>query len=251
MTSGVSFITGASSGIGRALALELAARGVRLALAARRVELLSELEEQIGRNENVLIIPCDVTEQQDVRKAIATTVEHFGGIDLAVLSAGVSGRTKPLGFSAAPLVKIVSTNLFGVAYCLEELIPLMTRTGVGTIAVISSLAADRSLTDSAPYAASKAAVSMLFDGMRATLASEGVRLVTIEPGFIRTEMTAGFERMPFLMEADESARLILRRIDRGDKVIRFPLVPSLFMRLMRMTPNFVFDALTTRLSRKV
>jgi NAD(P)-dependent dehydrogenase (short-subunit alcohol dehydrogenase family) len=251
MTPGVSFITGASSGIGRALALELAERGARLALAARRVERLRELENRLGKSDNLLVMPCDVTRQEDVRKAIATTLERFGGIDLALLSAGVSGRTKPLKFAAAPLEKIVSTNLFGVAYCLEELIPLMARSGKGTIAVLSSLAADRSLTDSAPYSASKAAVSMLFDGMRATLASRGVRLITIEPGFVRTEMTEGFERMPFLMEADESARLILRRIERGDKVIRFPLVPSLFMKLVRMTPNFVFDALSSKLSRKV
>jgi NAD(P)-dependent dehydrogenase (short-subunit alcohol dehydrogenase family) len=251
MPTEVSFITGASSGIGRALAIELAARGAKLALAARRAEMLKDLEEHIGQRAKVLSIPCDVTRQEDVRRAIGSTVEHFGGIDLALLSAGVSGRTKPSMFSAASLEKIVLTNLFGVAYCLEELIPLMTRKGHGTIAVLSSLAADRSMTDSASYAASKASVSSLFDGMRATLASQGVRLVTIEPGFIRTDMTAGFERMPFVMEADEAARLILKRIDRGDKVIRFPLVPSLFMKVVKLTPNFIFDALTTRLGRKV
>jgi len=199
----------------------------------------------------VLTYRCDVTKQEDVKQAIAKTVERFGGIDLAILSAGVSGRTKPLKFSAAPVEKVFSTNVFGVAYCLEELIPLMTTRESGTIAVLSSLAADRSLTDSAVYAASKAAVSSLFDGMRATLATRGVRLVIIEPGFVRTEMTEGFKSMPFLMDADEAARLILRRIERGDRTIRFPLIPSLFMKAIRITPNVVFDALTTRLIGKI
>jgi len=247
----VVLITGASSGIGHALALELAARGARLSLSARRADRLDELASKVAQPANLLTLACDVTKQDDVKMTIARTVERFGVIDLAILSAGVSERTNPLKFSAAKFETIVATNLFGVSYCLEELIPLMTKQGHGTIAVLSSLAADRSLTDSAAYAASKAAVSSLFDGMRATLARHGVRLVIIEPGFVRTEMTAGFKRMPLLVEADEAARLILRRIDRGDKVIRFPLLSSIFMKLVRITPNVLFDALTTRLGRKL
>ncbi len=251
MPVSVAFITGASSGIGRALAIELAPRGYHLSLAARREELLNQLASEIGGSqENVLTVTCDVAIQKDVKLAIQTTVERFGGIDLAILSAGVSGRTNPLKFEASSLEALVSTNLFGVAYCLEELIPLMKKRGGGTIAVLSSIAADRGMNISTAYCASKAAVSSLCEGLRGTLRKHGIRLVTIEPGFVRTPMTAGFKRMPFVMEADVAARLILRRIERGDRVIRFPFLPSVFMKLVRIAPDSLFDAVTARLEVK-
>lgn len=247
MGTSVSFITGASSGIGRALALELAARGHRLSLAARRGELLHQLSREISHGgEDVLTVRCDVAVQNDVKHAVAATVERFGRIDLAILSAGVSGKMKASHFQAARLESIFSINVLGVAYCLEELIPLMKSQGGGTIAVISSIAAERALSDSAVYSSSKSSVSKLFDGMRGPLAREGIRLVTIEPGFVHTEMTAGMKTMPFVMDADAAARLILRRLDRGDRIIRFPLIPSVFMKVIGILPAWLFDALTTR-----
>lgn len=246
MNTPVAFITGASSGIGRALALELARRDYCLGLAARRVELLDELATEIGaRPKQLLSLRCDVADQTQVRSAVAGTIAQFGRIDLAILSAGVGGPTELLRFEASAVERLVRTNLFGVAYCLEELIPLMKSEG-GTIAIISSLAADRGIPDSAVYAASKAAVSSLCEGMRGTLRNHGIRLVTIEPGYVRTAMTARFKRMPFLVEADQAARLILRRIARGDRVIRFPMLPSIFMKLVRLLPNSVFDFFTSK-----
>jgi len=245
MTTPVAFITGASSGIGRALALEVAKRGYRLALAARRQDLLVELAAEIGaENSAVKTFACDVADQTQVKRAISATVQEFGSIDLAILSAGVGGPTDPVHFYAKDIERLVTTNLFGVAYCLEELIPLMTSRSAGTIAVLSSIAADRGIPDSAGYCASKAALSTLCEGLRGTLRKQGIRLVTIEPGYVRTPMTTRFKRMPFLMEADDAARLILRRIERGDRVIRFPLIPSIFMKVVRILPDSLFDVLT-------
>ncbi|MEP7270625.1 MAG: SDR family NAD(P)-dependent oxidoreductase [Acidobacteriota bacterium] len=245
MSNQVSLITGASSGIGRALALELGKDGARLAIAARRRDLLDELATETGKPaQDILVSTCDVASQKNVKETVAAAVERFGRIDLAILAAGVGGKTNPLKFHAGAIENLISINLLGVAYCLEELIPLMLRQGGGTIAVISSIAADRGIPDSAAYCASKAAVSTLCEGLRGTLRKHNVRLVTIEPGYVRTAMTEGFKRMPFVMEADEAARLILRRIKRGDRVIRFPLLPSLFMKLVRLVPNVLFDAAT-------
>ncbi len=241
------FITGASSGIGHALARELAPKGYALALAARRQDLLDDLcaeVRQLGGEAIPLI--CDVGDQEQVKQAIAKTIEHFGRIDLAILSAGIGGTTKATEFKADGLQRLVRTNLFGVAYCLEELLPILQRQNGGTIAAISSLAGDRGMPGSAGYCASKAALSTLFDGLRPELKTQNIKLVTIEPGYVLTPMTESFGKMPFLMMADEAARLILRRIERGDRVIRFPFLPSVFMKLVRILPVSLFDVFVSK-----
>ncbi|MBK6797138.1 MAG: SDR family NAD(P)-dependent oxidoreductase [Acidobacteria bacterium] len=243
----VAFITGASSGIGYELALELARQGYLLALTARRETLLDELAEKVKSiGTDALSITCDVSDQQQVRKAIEETVVHFKRIDLAILSAGISEPTVAEDFSAADFEKLLRTNLLGVSYCLEELVQIMVRQRNGVIAAISSLAADRGVPGSAGYCATKAALSSLFEGMRVDLKRFGVGLVTIEPGYVRTPMTAGFGNMPLVMEADASARLILRRIESGDRVIRFPLPASILMKLMRILPVTLFDLIVAR-----
>ena len=243
----VAFITGASSGIGYELALELARQGYVLALTARRETLLDELAEKVKSiGTDALSITCDVSDQQQVRKAIEETVVHFKRIDLAILSAGISEPTVAEDFSAADFEKLLRTNLLGVSYCLEELVQIMIRQRNGVIAAISSLAADRGVPGSAGYCATKAALSSLFEGMRVDLKRFGVGLVTIEPGYVRTPMTAGFGNMPLVMEADASARLILRRIERGDRVIRFPLPASILMKLLRVLPVTLFDLIVAR-----
>ena len=240
------FITGASSGIGSALALELTGQGYRLALAARRESALAELAAHVRqRGGEALTLACDVQNPAQVEQAIATTLAHYDRIDLAILSAGIGRPTEPLKFNAAALVDMTATNYFGVAYCLEHLIPALLKQQPqgGTIAVLSSLAGDRGMPGFSGYGATKAALNALCDGLRAQLARERIRLVTVAPGYVRTPMTAHNPVMPFLMEADAAARLILRRIERGDRLIRFPLVPSLFMRLMKWLPVSLFDAI--------
>ncbi len=233
--------------MGRAIALELASHGYRLALAARSKDALEELaSEARRRGGEALALPCDVRDEEQVKRAVAETLQRFTRIDLAILSAGIGDPTDAANFTAAPFAAMVETNVMGVVYGLEALIPAMRRQGGGTIAALSSLAADRGMPGSSGYSATKAALSSLCDGMRAELSQHHIRLVTIEPGYVRTPMTAHHKRMPFVMEADAAARLILRRIERGDRVIRFPLPASLFMRLMRVLPVSLFDALAVK-----
>lgn len=243
----VVFITGASSGIGYALAKELAPKGFALALAARRTDLLDALcEEVLQAGGDAIALSCDVGEQAQVKKAVAETVARFGRIDLAILSAGIGGPTNAIEFNAEKFQRLLQTNLLGVAFCLEELLPLMRQQGGGTIAAISSLAGDRGFPGSAGYCATKAALSTLFDGLRAELKTHSVNLVTIEPGYVQTPMTESFGKMPFMMKADEAARLILHRLERGDRVIRFPLAASAFMKLMRILPVSLFDKIAAK-----
>jgi len=239
----IGFITGASSGIGYELALALAAKGYALALSARRKYLLDRLAVELqGRGADVIALECDVGDQTQVRQAVAETMTRFGRVDLAILSAGIGGPTRAADFEAAKFERLLRTNLLGVAYCLESLIPAMRgQSGGGTIAAISSLAGDRGIPGSAGYCATKAGLSTLFDGLRVELREQGIRLVTIEPGYVLTPMTEAFGQMPFSMRADEAAHLIVRRLEHGDRVIRFPLPASAFMKLMRILPVSLFD----------
>lgn len=243
----VVFITGASTGIGRALALVLAARGCALALTARRRTLLDELACEVERlGGQALALVCDVGDAQQVQAAVAATQQRFGRIDCALLSAGISEPTKAATFSAAAFEHLLQTNLLGVAYCLDVLIPLMREQGGGQIAVLSSLAGDRGMPGSAGYCASKAAVNALFDGLRGPLHPHGIELVTVAPGYVLTPMTEKFGKLPFVMTADEAAQLIVRRLERGHRIIRFPWQAAWFMRVMQILPVSWFDTLTAR-----
>lgn len=229
------------------MAQELAPKSCTLALAARRTELLDSLCESVRQTGGEAIaLTCDVSDHSQVKQAIAETIARFGRIDLAILSAGIGGSTNAADFKAENLERLLRTNLLGVAFCLEELLPVMRRQGSGTIAAISSLAGDRGFPGSAGYCATKAALSTLFDGLRVELKAQGVQLVTIEPGYVQTPMTERFGKMPFMMQADEAARLILRRLEHGDRVIRFPLAASAFMKLMRILPVSLFDRIAAK-----
>jgi NAD(P)-dependent dehydrogenase (short-subunit alcohol dehydrogenase family) len=240
-------ITGASTGIGRALALHLGSEGCRVILIARRQALLDELAAEIRQfGGQALGLACDVSEQAQVQQTIITAYQQVGRIDWAILSAGISQPTRAEAFQAAPFEHLLRTNLLGVAYCLESLIPRMRQQGGGKIAALSSLAGDRGMPGSAGYCATKAALNALFDGLRVGLKPDGIDLITIAPGYVSTPMTAKFGKLPFVLTAEAAARIILERMARGARVIRFPWPAAWVMWWLRLLPAGWFDALTAR-----
>lgn len=238
-------ITGASSGIGRALALALSRRGCRLALVARRRAALEEVAQEAGGEAH--LFPCDVREREQVRAAAQQVLEARPQVDLLILSAGIGRATDVGHFDAAHVEQVFKTNLFGAVYWIEALLPHLMERG-GMIVGLSSLAGYRGLPATAAYSASKAALTTFLESLRVDLRrrGSGVRVLTVAPGYVRTPMTAGRGRLPFLIEPEEAARRILRGIERERPLIRFPWQISLLVRLVHPLPARWYDALIAR-----
>ena len=242
----MALVVGASSGVGRALALALARERRRIGLIGRSEERLRRVAREVEMfGGEPFVAVSDVRDPVSIQGALAQVTRHGWLIETALLSSGIAAATDARSFSASALEDTIQTNLLGVANWLEALQPLLRAqpTG-GTVAVLSSLSARRAVPGgSANYSASKAAVSQLCDGMRAPWARQGIRLVTVEFGFVRTPMTAGMAQLPLVMEPEDAAQAILEGLRRGQPVIRFPRLAALTMGALRLLPPSLLDRL--------
>jgi short-subunit dehydrogenase len=238
-------LTGASSGIGRALAIEYARRRARVLLVARRRELLATLADEMraqGGHPEVLV--ADVADEGVSERAVAIALDRFGGIDAVVLNAGRGGPMFADDFRAAEVERVMEVNYFSIVRMIAAVLPVMQSVGRGQIVAISSLAAYRGMPGSGAYNASKAAVTVMMESLRTELRGSGIDITTIAPGFVRSEMTDQNEfAMPFRLEADAAARRIVRAIDARRSLYRFPLPTSLAIRLLGLLPNGIYDRL--------
>jgi short-subunit dehydrogenase len=232
-------ITGASSGIGAEMARELARRGYAVALLARRADLLQELAKQLP---NAVAVPCDVTDEAAVMSAVRAGERALGGpFDVAIANAGV-GVTGYAAKDVSDVERMMQVNYFGMLYLFHAVIPGMIERRSGRFAGIASIAGLRGLPTSSGYSASKAAMQAFLEAVRVELAPLGIRVTTVNPGFIATPMTEKNKfRMPFLMNADKAARIIIDGIERGARVVEFPWPMSLVMRFGRLLPAAVYD----------
>ncbi|MBI4347802.1 MAG: SDR family NAD(P)-dependent oxidoreductase [Elusimicrobia bacterium] len=235
-------VTGATSGLGKALAVQLGRQGWRVALVGRREQLLQEtaaLVEEAGGFP--LALAGDVADPESVKRHYAEIKDKWGGVDLALLNAGTPSPMDARKFDAAEVQRVMAVNVGGAANWMGAVLPDMLRQGKGRIAGVASLAAYRGLPVTGPYSASKAALATLLESTRVDLRGTGVQITTINPGFIRTEITKGQE-LPFMLEAEDAAARILKGIARGDRVISFPWQLSYPIRLLlKNMPNAVYD----------
>ena len=241
--SNVVFVTGASSGIGRALALLFAKDGDAVALAARRLNSIEDLASEIRSAGGIsLPVGCDVTSHKEVTAAVRRCEAELGPVDCLIANAGIGGNTPPENFDATVAERVIQTNLLGVIYCIEQVLPGMITRKKGQIVGISSLAAFRGLPNSAAYCASKAALNTLLESLRVGLHKYNVSVTTICPGFVKTPMTAGSKNpRPFLMELDDAAREIYQAIRKRKRVYRFPWQLSMIMRGAQVLPDALYD----------
>lgn len=244
-------ITGASSGIGEALALEYAAPGVVLSLTGRDGARL-EAVAAAARAKGALVetAPIDVTDRERLADWL-TARDSAAPVDLAIANAGISAGTGTGTESDGQARRIFAVNLDGVLNTVQPLVPRMLARGRGQIALMSSLAGFRGVPGAPAYCASKAAVRVLGEAMRADLAPRGVEVSVVCPGFVRSRMTAVNRfPMPFLMDADEAARIVRHGLARNRGRIAFPWPMYLAVRLVAALPGALIDPLLARAPRK-
>lgn len=241
-------VTGASSGIGRGVAVELSRRGAKLGLVARRTETLQEIVSEFeSRGGKALAVPGDVQDALAVRAAADRFREQLGPIDVLIANAGIGSTNDSAELRASEVAGVINVNVIGAANSVAAVVPEMVARGRGQLVVISSLAAYRGLPKSAAYCASKAAVSAFFESLRLDLQPRGIEVTIIHPGFIKTPLTAGrHAQMPFLMELDVAVEKILRAIEKKKKSYAFPWQLASVVRAGMIMPTSMYDWISRR-----
>lgn len=227
------WITGGSSGIGRALALYYSQLGAHVVISSRSEDRLAEAARQVGG----AAYPLDVTDAEAVERTVGEIWEREGPLDLAILNAGAAFRREGRDDTAQNLQKHLAVNLLGPAYALDALRPRMRGAGGGTIALVGSLAGYLGLPGTSGYGTSKAALTYYAEALWAELRAEGIDLRLISPGFVRTPLVAANTfPMPFIVTPERAAATIARGLARPGFEVAFPRRLAWPLRLLRALP---------------
>jgi hypothetical protein len=245
------FITGASSGIGAALAREYARAGAQLGLFARRSAALSALAAELGPAVPALYTG-DVRDEATLRVAAANFTQRFGLADIVIANAGVSrGTLTEYTEDNAAFRTIMDTNVDGILHTFQPFLPAMRAARAGKLVGIASVAGFRGLPGAGAYSASKAAAIAYLESLRVELRGSGIEVVTICPGYIATPMTAKNPyRMAFLLPVDKAARLMARAIARGRRFYVLPWQMAWLGRLFSILPRPLYDSVFAGAKRK-
>lgn len=243
----VILITGASTGIGRELALQLSNYDCTLLLTARRKTLLDELAKKIGKKCKTAVYQLDVSDKQSVRQVYDNLISDFGKIDIAILNAGIDQKTRITNFNSEDAEITMGVNFFGLIYWIELLAPVYMKQKNGMIVGVTSLADARGFPGSGYYCASKAAASHLLESLRIDLKKYNVKVITVKPGFVKTPMTDKNDfYMPFLISVEKAAEIIIKGIKKEKPLIEFPLRTSLASKIVKYMPRSLFEYLFSR-----
>jgi short-subunit dehydrogenase len=238
------FITGASGGLGEELAKAYAKSGVTLGITARRQDELERVALGLrSLGAQVAVYAVDVTDHAGLRAAAHDFVTRFGAPDTVIANAGISAGTfTEFEEDLAAFDKIMRVNVTGIFATFQPFIAAMKVKGGGTLAGIASVASIRGLPGSGGYCASKAAVVSYLEALRGEMRHNGIKVVTVCPGYIRTPLTQkNTYPMPFLMDADDAARRLKRAIDSGTSYAVVPWQMGVVAKLLRVLPNWLFD----------
>jgi short-subunit dehydrogenase len=250
---GLVFITGASSGIGQALAWRYAQAGYRLALVARRTSVIESWVSQCGISAgSYQIYSADVSVPDSIASAAQACIAAQGLPDVVIANAGISiGIDSAVRADIDVMARTIATNNIGMAATFQPFIDAMVRRGNGTLVGIGSVAGIRGLPGHAAYCASKAAAIVYCESLRGELRASGVQVVTLCPGYIDTPLTQKNRyAMPFLMPAPDFADQAFKAIDAGVSYRVIPWQMGLVAKLLRLLPNALFDRLLVGRPRK-
>jgi short-subunit dehydrogenase len=249
MSYRTALITGATSGLGRGLALWFARRGTRVFAVGRRKENLEALaQEARAAGATIEPVELDVSRGDETVERIRRIDEECGGLELVVANAGVGTETNARRFNWERAKQVLDVNVIGTAATLSAVLPQMVERKKGHLVGVSSLAAFRGLPKNAAYSGSKAFVTTFMESLRVDLKGTGVRVTCIHPGFVKSEMTAENRfYMPFLLETEDAVGRMGRAIAHGETVVTFPWQVSSAVRLLRAMPNPLFDRVARKL----
>ena len=245
---GCAWITGASSGIGAALALELASRGWQVAISARRKADLAAIAKG---QDNITAFVCDVTDRDAMATSAQKIEKKLGPIALGIMNAGIYLPTAFPEFEAEIFDRTFEVNLTGTVNGLAALMPLMVARGMGHLSLVSSVAGYGGLPTSAAYGASKAALFNLGESMAMDLKASGVHVSMVAPGFVKTPATdVNPFPMPFIIEAEDAARRIANGLAKGKTHISFPKRFSFLLRAINWLPRGLYVKLVRSSTNK-
>jgi short-subunit dehydrogenase len=247
------FITGASSGIGQALALRFYQAGYRLALAARRTEVVKSWASAVNLSPNSLeIYSADVSDTASIVAAGQACIASQGVPDVVIANAGISiGMDSAIRADLDVMARTFATNTLGVAATFHPFIDAMTQRGSGGLVGIGSVAGIRGLPGHGAYCASKAAVIAYCESLRGELKASGVKVVTICPGYIDTPLTQkNSYAMPFLMPPEAFADKAFAAVEAGVSYRVIPWQMGVVAKLLRLLPNALFDQALRGRARK-
>lgn len=249
MTASLAWITGASSGIGRATALELARRGWKVAVTARKADELESLKAEAPAGA-IIVYPADVTDAAAMTALVAAIEITAGPIDLVLLNAGVYLPVRAGNFQTATFARSFDVNLMGTVNALGPIIPPMIARRRGQIWIMASTAGYGPLPTSAAYGATKAGLINLAGSLKFDLDLYGVHIGVINPGFVDTPATRSNPfAMPFLMSVDEAGRRIVDGFAKGKFEIAFPRRFAYMMKALNLLPYAWYFPLATRMMK--
>ena len=244
------FITGASSGIGESMARFYASQGVPLGLVARRADFLHRLADEL--EPRPAVYPLDVRDAAALKSAAADFTDRFGVPDVVIANAGVSrGTLTEMADDLKVFQEVFDINVMGMVNTFHAFVEPMKQQKRGTLVGISSVAGFRGIPGGGAYSASKAAAIRYCESLRVELRSDGISVVTICPGYIKTPMTAVNKfKMPFLIDVDEAVVRFARAIDAKTSFTVIPWSMGVAARVLRVVPNWLYDRVFSRMPRK-
>lgn len=233
---------GATKGMGRALARSLAERGDALCLLGRHLEDVERSAADLrarGAAGSVACLRCDLEQPESFAAAIAAANEALGGLDTVIVTAGIFATQEELEADPALAERLLRVNFANTVLFCEAAKKALLEAGGGTLCVFSSVAGERGRKPVIIYGAAKAGLSQYLEGLDHKHRADGLRVVTVKPGFVKTSMTAGLEPPPFAGEPDAVAERVLGAIDRGAPVVYAPAPWRLVMAVIRALPRAV------------
>ena len=242
------WITGASSGIGKALAEKFAAEGWKVAASARRKEILNKMSE----HENIFSYPLDVTNQDQIKNSFEKIIEDFNGLNLCVFSSGTYDPKLEQEINVVQNKFVMETNFFGVLHCINTVENYFKSKRDGHISIVSSIAAYRGLPNSSGYGPSKAALTNLTESLYFDFKKHNVRISLISPGFIKTPLTDKNDfPMPFIKSPEFAAEKMFKGLTKGKSFeIHFPKALTILLKILRILPYKIYLFLVDKLVKR-